>query len=40
MLELKIFGNEDFENVRTATDENGTPLFCGIDIAKELLDHL
>ena len=27
MLELKIFGNEDFENVRTATDKNGTPCF-------------
>ena len=36
MLELKIFENEDFGKVRTVTDENGTPLFCGIDIAKAL----
>ena len=35
MLELKIFGNENFETVRIVTDKNATPLFCGIDIAKD-----
>ncbi|MFI3170585.1 MAG: Bro-N domain-containing protein [Faecalibacterium sp.] len=31
-----IFSSEEFNDVRTAVDQNGTPLFCAHDVAKAL----
>lgn len=35
MNELKVFENEEFGKVRII-EENGKPLFCGLDVAKAL----
>ena len=36
MHEIKIFENEEFGQIRTLVDEDGTILFCGSDVAKAL----
>ena len=36
MYEIKIFENPDFGQVRTTTGENGTPLFCAVDVCRAL----
>ncbi|WP_313527844.1 BRO family protein [Anaerotignum sp.] len=36
MHELKIFENEEFGQIRTLVDKDGTILFCGSDVAKAL----
>lgn len=35
MKELQVFANSEFGDIRTL-EENGSPLFCGNDIAKAL----
>ena len=36
MNEIKIFNNSQFGDIRTATTENGEPLFCLIDLCRIL----
>ena len=36
MHEIKIFENEEFGQIRTLVDEDGTIFFCGSDVAKAL----
>lgn len=35
-MELQIFNNQDFGEIRTYNEENGTITFCGADVAKAL----
>ena len=36
MTELLIFENQEFGAIRTMSDEQGEPLFCGKDVAVAL----
>ena len=35
-MEIKIFENPDFGQVRTTTGENGAPFFCAVDVCRAL----
>ncbi len=35
-MNLRVFENQEFGQVRTITEDNGTVLFCGYDVAKAL----
>ena len=35
-MELQIFKNQDFGEIRTYKEDNGTITFCGLDVAKAL----
>ena len=36
MNNIKIFENQEFGAIRTMSDEQGEPLFCGKDVARAL----
>ena len=36
MKEIIIFENKEFGAIRTMSDEQGEPLFCGKDVARAL----
>ena len=35
-MEIKIFENPDFGQIRTTTGENGAPFFCAVDVCRAL----
>ena len=35
-MEIKIFENPDFGQIRTTTGENGAPFFCAVDVSRAL----